>query len=91
MPTATQMFLNVFGLSNSTTTTSYAANIDSTLIPYNPLEPGRFRIIRDFKMNVAPGWRSDTFRKLTVIQSRLASKGRVYFGPKSYTPTYEGT
>lgn len=75
------MFTNLFGY-KTTSTDPYMTYVDVCLLPYNPLEPGRFRVIRDFRMSTAPGWRSDVYRKSTIIQSRTNSHGRIYFGPK---------
>lgn len=61
------MFSNLFGLTPSTASASYAAYSDVTLLPYNPLEPGRFRIIRDFKMCTSPNGKMDYYKKLTIL------------------------
>lgn len=53
---------------------------DYTLLPINPQEPGRFNVIRDFKMYVAPGWRQDYYKKLMFLQRDLLSGGRFYLG-----------
>lgn len=75
------MFTNLFGISGNTTGADYRTAIDATLLPLNPLEPGRFNVIRDFKMSVAPGWKSDTYRKVMLLQRKFNSHGKIYFGP----------
>lgn len=80
------MFVNLFGYQPRVSDANgYQTFIDVCLLPYNPLEPGRFRIIRDFRMTTAPGWRSDVYRRVTIVQSRTNSYGKIYFGPASST------
>lgn len=86
VPTPTEMFSNLFGLTKDSTNT-YVANIDTTLLPYNPLEPGRFRIIRDFKMRTSPTGSADNYRKVIILQRHTNSRGRIYFGPAPTEPT----
>lgn len=80
VPTADEMFTNLFGY-RINSQQAYLGKVDVCLLPYNPMEPGRFRIIRDFRMTTAPGWRSDVYKRITILQSRTNSKGRIYFGP----------
>lgn len=53
---------------------------DYTILPINPQEPGRFNIVRDFKMYVAPGYRMDYYKKLMFLQRDLLSGGKFYAG-----------
>lgn len=85
VPTPVEMYKNLFGLTANTVPGSYIAYSDVTLLPYNPLQPGRFRIIRDFKMNIAPGWRQDYYKKCIILQRHTNSKGKIYFGPSTDT------
>lgn len=77
------MVQNLFGISTNTLSISpgYQAGADYSLLPINPMEPGRFNVIRDFRMTIAPGWRNDYYKKLYLRQSDFNSKGRIYFGP----------
>lgn len=75
------MIQNLFGMSlTSGAAASYQALADYTLLPINPQEPGRFNVIRDFKMYVAPGYRMDYYKKLMFLQRDLLSGGRFYAG-----------
>nr|QSL97430.1 capsid protein [Rabbit circovirus 1]UUS54155.1 Cap [Rabbit circovirus] len=78
------MFYNIFGIDLNTASANenntYLNNMDVTLLPINPHEPGRFNVIRDFRMTCAPGWRTDYYKKLMILQKDLNSKGRIYFG-----------
>lgn len=77
------MITNLFGVnfqSTNTETTTYQASADYTLLPINPQEPGRFNVIRDFKMYVAPGYRMDYYKKMIFLQRDLLSGGRFYAG-----------
>lgn len=76
------MILNLFGMSAVSTNASnqYQFSADYTLLPINPQEPGRFNVIRDFKMYVAPGYRMDYYKKLMFLQKDLLSGGRFYAG-----------
>lgn len=80
--TLPQMVTNLFGVSATSTSSEavYANNADFTLLPINPQEPGRFNVIRDFKMYVAPGYRMDYYKKLMFLQRDLLSGGRFYAG-----------
>lgn len=51
----------------STTGGNYAAAADYTLLPINPQQPGRFNVMRDFKMYVAPGYRMDYYKKMMFL------------------------
>lgn len=78
------MVRNLFGVSYTTTENNdnfYVNRADYTLLPINPMEPGRFNVIRDFKMYVAPGFRMDYYKKLMFLQKDLLSGGRFYAGP----------
>lgn len=33
---------------------NYATKVDYTLLPISPLQPGRFRVLRDTKLSVYP-------------------------------------
>lgn len=64
------MVQNLFGTvvnSEASIAAEYIANADYTLLPINPQEPGRFNVIRDFKMYVAPGYRMDYYKKLMFL------------------------
>lgn len=77
------MIQNLFGVVTSGVTSSqysYLASADYTLLPINPQEPGRFNVLRDFKMYVAPGYRMDYYKKLMFLQRDLLSGGRLYAG-----------
>lgn len=74
------MTQNLFGMTTTPNSYSYQSNIDFTLMPINPQEPGRFKVIRDFKMFVAPGWRQDYYKKIMLLQRDLLSSGRFYGG-----------
>lgn len=75
------MLTNLFGLTVAPSGTGlYAQASDFTLLPINPQEPGRFNVIRDFKMYCSPGWRSDYYKKLMFLQRDLLSGGRFYAG-----------
>lgn len=75
---------NLFGVANNAATGGgYLQRADYTLLPINPTEPGRFNVIRDFKMYVAPGWRQDYYKKITLLQRDLLSKGRIYTGTQN--------
>lgn len=77
------MILALFGMVSAPSTTAegnYASSADFTLLPINPQEPGRFNVIRDFKMYVAPGYRMDYYKKLMFLQRDLLSGGRFYAG-----------
>lgn len=66
VPNAIDMFSNLFGIT-AETANNYVSLIDTTLLPYNPLEPGRFRVLRDFKMRTSPTGAPDTYKKVTII------------------------
>lgn len=34
-------------------------------------------------MCTAPGWRADYYKKVTILQRKVNSRGRIYFGPKT--------
>lgn len=72
----------LFGVTGGTDTngTNYLQKADYTMLPINPLQPGRFNVIRDFKMNVAPGYRMDYYKKIMILQKDLLSSGRFYAG-----------
>lgn len=81
--TVASMFRALFGVSRNfvlTATDQYAIAADSALLPLNPQQPGRFKILRDFSMNVAPGWRQDYYKKVYIRQRELLSRGRIYYG-----------
>lgn len=64
------MLQNLFGTLVSSTApiaSEYIANADYTILPINPQEPGRFNVMRDFKMYVAPGYRMDYYKKLMFL------------------------
>lgn len=77
-----ELITNLFGLqfAGSATAYTYQNQADYTLLPINPQEPGRFNVIRDFKMYVAPGYRMDYYKKLMFLQRDLLSGGRFYAG-----------
>lgn len=82
-PSAGEMYTNIFGITPQTgaaTASNYVTVADCTLLPINPLEPGRYNVIRDFQMNVASGWRQDYYKKVLIKQRDFNSKGRIYFG-----------
>lgn len=58
----------------------YLNAADYTLLPINPQQPGRFKVLRDFKMAVYPYSRCDTYKKILLLQRDLASSGRFYAG-----------
>lgn len=58
--TALQMFGALFGPTPNTTlanANAYGVAADSCLLPINPNQPGRWKVLRDFRMSVAPGWK----------------------------------
>lgn len=82
------MVLNLFGINaipSGTSTDTYYSKADFTLLPINPQEPGRFNVIRDFKMFVAPGYRMDYYKKVMLLQRDLFSGGRFYAGTNQNT------
>lgn len=67
--TAQSMFRAIFGVSpnqNVNNDTIYSLGADATLLPINPQQPGRFKVLRDFMMNVALGWRQDYYKKIYI-------------------------
>lgn len=84
--TLSQLLVNLFGIANTTTAATttnrqgYLANADYTLLPINPQEPGRFNVMRDFKMSVSPGGRMDYYKKVKIMQRDMLDGGRIYFG-----------
>lgn len=61
------MVFNLFGVGYEIVGTGpYVNNADLTLLPLNPQEPGRFNVIRDFRMSISPGWRNDYYKKLLI-------------------------
>lgn len=79
--TLVNMLTALFGLTPTNTGSSVYFNAaDYTLLPINPNEPGRFNVIRDFKMYVSPGYRQDYYKKIVLLQRDLYSSGRFYFG-----------
>lgn len=78
---ANDMITALFGVAQTTTgEAAYVSRADYTLLPINPQQPGRFNVIRDFKMNVAPGYRMDYYKKVMLLQKDLYSSGRFYAG-----------
>lgn len=78
--------LELVGLNASTggsDSYTYSNQADYTLLPINPQEPGRFNVIRDFKMYVAPGYRMDYYKKVMLLQRNMLSGGRFYAGANS--------
>lgn len=80
--TVNSLVYNLFGLGQPSGQISgtYAATADYTLLPINPQEPGRFNVVRDFRMSIAPGWKNDYYRKIYIRQRHMNSRGRIYFG-----------
>lgn len=60
------MFTNLFGMNNTNVSRAYGSKIDTTLLPLNPLEPGRFQILRDFKMRTSPSGTADNYKKIMI-------------------------
>lgn len=66
--TLVNMLTALFGLTPTNTGSSVYFNAaDYTLLPINPNEPGRFNVIRDFKMYVSPGYRQDYYKKIVLL------------------------
>lgn len=86
------MISNLFGVqaNEGSTAINYASQADYTLLPINPQEPGRFNVIRDFKMYVAPGYRQDYYKKMVFLQRDLLSSGRLYAGASSTATSAPG-
>lgn len=86
--TAPTLFNALFGVTSNiilSDSDTYALAADSTILPINPNQPGRFKVLRDFMMNVAPGWRQDYYKKTYIRQREMFSSGRIYYGNNSAT------
>lgn len=61
------MFTNLFGFGGNQLPGGYVQYIDSTILPLNPMEPGRFRILRDFRLKTSPTGSPDVIKKLRIL------------------------
>lgn len=85
IPTMQDMFKNLFGFGGNATPNGYVQYIDSTILPLNPMEPGRFKILRDFRLRTSPTGSPDVVKRLRILQSQCNSHGKIYFGPANTT------
>lgn len=88
------MVFDLFGVGMLPDSTNpYMYKADFTLLPINPRQPGRFNVIRDFKMYVSPGYRQDYYKKVMLLQRDLKSSGRFYASkaPNNQPPPDDGT
>ncbi len=60
----------MFGYSTtSNANAGYSSNkLDLVNTPYNPLQPGRFNVLRDFHMVLNPGGSTDKYKQCYIKQ-----------------------
>ena len=54
-------------------------------MPYSPLQPGRFNVLRDFHLVLNPGASTDKYKSCYVKQKQFNNYGRVKFGSSTNT------